>query len=240
MAWRGPNPFLSLYVSCQDTLLFSMAAINILVGFRNKTTDTTAKTGQSLIASPIFSSLPSGPSSQSQSQGMEVDQSQTQPQSEGGATGTAASAETTAATTQNRKFTPPVDAATGDLLVEGIVYLRLLLILLNLDAGKVEEVSCYSCILCFRELCRGNVVPTCPVSLSTCTIHFEGTRTALLTVQAGQFASETAELVSKANRRTLDQLAAKIYFYLARAYEIQGRLSELQPCVFRVFSWRRL
>lgn len=37
------------------------------------------------------------------------------------------------------------------------------------------------------------------------------------------------EIVSKANRRTLDQLAAKVYFYLARTYELQGRLSELQP-----------
>jgi 26S proteasome regulatory subunit N3 len=48
-------------------------------------------------------------------------------------------------------------------------------------------------------------------------------------IQAGQFALETTEIISKANRRTLDQLAAKVYFYLARAYELQGKLGELQP-----------
>jgi len=46
--------------------------------------------------------------------------------------------------------------------------------------------------------------------------------------QAGEFAMETAEMVSSYNRRTMDQLAAKVYFYLARAYELQGRLAELQ------------
>lgn len=66
-----------------------------------------------------------------------------------------------------------------------IVYLRLLLILLDLDAGKVKE--------------------------------------------AGEYAMETVEYAAKANKRTLDQITAKVYFYLARSYEIQGRLVELQP-----------
>ena len=35
-------------------------------------------------------------------------------------------------------------------------------------------------------------------------------------------------MVTTYGRRTMDQLAAKIYFYLARAYELEGRLSELQ------------
>jgi len=47
--------------------------------------------------------------------------------------------------------------------------------------------------------------------------------------QAGEFAMETAEMVGTYGRRSMDQLAAKVYFYLARAYELQGRLSELQP-----------
>ena len=34
--------------------------------------------------------------------------------------------------------------------------------------------------------------------------------------------------IGQLNRRTLDQLAAKIYFYLARAYELMGRSPELQ------------
>lgn len=40
---------------------------------------------------------------------------------------------------------------------------------------------------------------------------------------------ETTEICGKANRRTLDQLSSKVYFYLARSYELQGRLAELQP-----------
>lgn len=47
-------------------------------------------------------------------------------------------------------------------------------------------------------------------------------------LQAADFAMETAEMVSEYGRRSLDQLAAKVYFYLARAYELQARLSELQ------------
>ena len=39
-----------------------------------------------------------------------------------------------------KKYTPPIDQPTGDLIPEGTVYLRLLLVLLNLDAGKVVEV----------------------------------------------------------------------------------------------------
>lgn len=86
-----------------------------------------------------------------------------------------------------KKYTAPVDSATQDLIPEGVVYLRLLLILAALDAGKVAE--------------------------------------------AGAFAKETIELIQAANRRTMDQIAAKVYFYLARTYELQGRLAELRPCV---------
>lgn len=84
-----------------------------------------------------------------------------------------------------KKYTAPVDSATQDLIPEGVVYLRLLLILAALDAGKVAE--------------------------------------------AGAFAKETTELIQAANRRTMDQSAAKVYFYLARTYELQGRLAELRP-----------
>lgn len=52
--------------------------------------------------------------------------------------GTAAEAAT--GPSPKKKFVPPIDPATGDLLPEGIVYLRLLLILANLDAGRVVEV----------------------------------------------------------------------------------------------------
>ncbi|WRT66189.1 uncharacterized protein IL334_003142 [Kwoniella shivajii] len=128
-----------------------------------------SKTGQSLIANSIFSDLPSSSSSTSSGEEMEVDSA---PTTTDGST-----------TSTKKKFSPPLDS-NGDLIPEGIMYLRLLLILSNLDAGKV--------------------------------------------VEAGEFALESTEIISSLNRRTMDQIAAKIWFYLARSYEIQGRLSELQ------------
>ena len=62
------------------------------------------------------------------------------------------------------------DKAKVDNIPENIVYLRLLLILLDLDDSKVEE--------------------------------------------AGEYALETVEYASKANKRTLDQITAKVFFYL--------------------------
>lgn len=50
-------------------------------------------------------------------------------------------------------------------------------------------------------------------------------------IQTAKFLDETTEILAKANRRTMDQIAAKVYFYLALAFERQGRLQELQPCV---------
>jgi 26S proteasome regulatory subunit N3 len=52
-------------------------------------------------------------------------------------------AEATASTSaaQAKKFSPPLDGISQDLIPEAVVYLRLLLILMNLDAGKVKEVS---------------------------------------------------------------------------------------------------
>lgn len=52
----------------------------------------------------------------------------------------APAAEGTTVPTPKKKFVAPIYPATGDLLPEGIVYLRLLLILANLDAGRIIEV----------------------------------------------------------------------------------------------------
>lgn len=51
----------------------------------------------------------------------------------------------------------------------------------------------------------------------------------ILRQQVAKFLDETTEILAKANRRTMDQIAAKVYFYLALAFERQGRLQELQP-----------
>ncbi|KAK8864225.1 hypothetical protein IAR55_001471 [Kwoniella newhampshirensis] len=137
-----------------------------------------SKTGQIFIASDIFSSLPSSKSTSSEEE-MEIDPTPAK----------AEESNTTPPTTK-KKFTPPIDGSTGDLLPEAVMYIRLLIILLNLDAGRIKE--------------------------------------------AGDFALETTEIISSLNRRTMDQIAAKIWFYLARSYELQGRLAELQPSFLAV------
>ncbi|WOO85576.1 putative 26S proteasome regulatory subunit rpn3 [Vanrija pseudolonga] len=135
-----------------------------------------SKTGQALIAAPIFSTIKDGES-------MDVDSAAAP-----AADGTVAAAV--------KKYTAPLDASTNDLLPEGIVYLRLLIILAALDAGKV--------------------------------------------VEAGEFALETTEIIQAANRRTMDQIAAKVYFYLARSYELQDRLAELRPTLLAVRQTAKL
>ncbi|WWC70387.1 uncharacterized protein I206_104337 [Kwoniella pini CBS 10737] len=132
-----------------------------------------SKTGQSLIANSIYSDLPS---TSNNTEEMEVDS-------------TSPEITDSSSTTQKKKFVSPIDN-NNDLIPEGIMYLRLLLILQNLDAGKI--------------------------------------------VEAGEFALETTELISSLNRRTMDQIAAKVWFYLARSYELQGKLSELQSSLLAI------
>ncbi|KAJ3033715.1 26S proteasome non-ATPase regulatory subunit, partial [Rhizoclosmatium hyalinum] len=43
------------------------------------------------------------------------------------------------------------------------------------------------------------------------------------------FSSELVEYIQKLNRRSLDQLSAKIYFYYERFSEIANRLAEVRP-----------
>jgi len=44
-----------------------------------------------------------------------------------------------------------------------------------------------------------------------------------------EIAHHTAEKIHNWNRRTLDPIASKVYFYLSRAHEIQGNVSEIRP-----------
>ncbi|CAH1755914.1 13089_t:CDS:10 [Entrophospora sp. SA101] len=44
-----------------------------------------------------------------------------------------------------------------------------------------------------------------------------------------QLSNETRLKIQKLNRRTLDQLSARIYFYYARFYELTGNLGEIRP-----------
>lgn len=44
-----------------------------------------------------------------------------------------------------------------------------------------------------------------------------------------QLAHETVDKIQQLNRRSLDVIAAKVYFYLGRLYELQGDIAELRP-----------
>jgi 26S proteasome regulatory subunit N3 len=45
-------------------------------------------------------------------------------------------------------------------------------------------------------------------------------------------ANETVKKIQSLNRRSLDPIAAKVWFALERAYELGGELSDARPCVF--------
>jgi 26S proteasome regulatory subunit N3 len=47
--------------------------------------------------------------------------------------------------------------------------------------------------------------------------------------QASELAEATTKVVHGLNRRTLDQLSSRIYFYYVRSYELSGRLPETLP-----------
>lgn len=47
--------------------------------------------------------------------------------------------------------------------------------------------------------------------------------------KAKQLAHETVDKIQQLNRRSLDAIAAKVYFYLGRLYELQGEIAELRP-----------
>ncbi|KAG0246362.1 proteasome regulatory subunit C-terminal-domain-containing protein [Mortierella sp. GBAus27b] len=44
-----------------------------------------------------------------------------------------------------------------------------------------------------------------------------------------ELSNQTIGMVQELNRRSLDQLSAKVYFYYARFYEVAGRLAEIRP-----------
>jgi 26S proteasome regulatory subunit N3 len=47
--------------------------------------------------------------------------------------------------------------------------------------------------------------------------------------EAAEFSTSLVEEIHAQNRRTLDQIGAKIFFYYSRAYELLGDLSSIRP-----------
>ena len=47
---------------------------------------------------------------------------------------------------------------------------------------------------------------------------------------------QTAERIHSFNRRTLDSIASKVYFYLSRVHELAGDVSVVRPCVDHLSS----
>ena len=58
----------------------------------------------------------------------------------------------------------------------------------------------------------------------------KGSRYGLL-LQAVKCSDSLMSKVTSHNRRTLDMLAAKCYFYHSRAYEITGQLDKIRGCI---------
>ncbi len=50
--------------------------------------------------------------------------------------------------------------------------------------------------------------------------------------EAINFANDTVKKIQSLNRRSLDPIAARVWFALERAYELGGELSDARPCVF--------
>ena len=57
-----------------------------------------------------------------------------------------------------------------------------------------------------------------------------------LLLQAVKCSDSLMSKVTSHNRRTLDMLAAKCYFYHSRAYEITGQLDKIRRCVKTVLT----
>ncbi|EJU02426.1 diphenol oxidase-A2 [Dacryopinax primogenitus] len=58
-------------------------------------------------------------------------------------------------------------------------------------------------------------------------LHLSGSKDT--TEKAMALAHETVERIQALNRRTMDVIAAKVYVYLARLYEVTDRLAEIRP-----------
>lgn len=82
---------------------------------------------------------------------MQVDPSPTTSEAAEGAAKT-----TKAAAPSVKKYTPPVDGQTGDLILEATAYLRLLLAIINLDAGNNDQVSQISTVVLRYVRCAGS------------------------------------------------------------------------------------
>lgn len=50
--------------------------------------------------------------------------------------------------------------------------------------------------------------------------------------EAIDLANETVQKIQSLNRRSLDPIAARVWFALERAYELGGELSDARPCVY--------
>jgi 26S proteasome regulatory subunit N3 len=49
--------------------------------------------------------------------------------------------------------------------------------------------------------------------------------------EGAQFSTSLVENIHSQNRRTLDQIGAKIFFYFSRFYELLGNLASIRPYI---------
>ena len=98
------------------------------------------------------------------------------------------------------------------ILPEEDIYLTLLVIVYLLDANQIDKVRVCRC----RSICMQVCPPFMPIA-----------NTIPYILQGKALVDNTIIRLGNMNRRTLDQLAARVYFYYARLHEIAGDADEL-------------
>ena len=136
------------------------------------------------------------------------------------------STDTAAKATQGSSPAPGTPASSSsssanEFLPELDIYLTLLVIVHLLDQKKLDKVGCHPHTLYARHA-------SLPGRLTSRRLPLDAR------AQCAELADATVARLANLNRRTMDQLAAKIYFYYARLHELVGGpafLSSIRPCV---------
>lgn len=119
-------------------------------------------------------------------------------------------------TTSTRPGTPASSKKDEELIPEVDIYITLLVIVHLLDQKQLEKVKRWH-LEAYDDRLSGS-----------------GIR------QSKELADATVARLGSHNRRTLDQLAAKVYFYYGRLHELVGgpeSLSSIRPCAISLSKY---
>lgn len=99
--------------------------------------------------------------------------------------------------------TSKTEEERSSVLPEVDIYIHLNVLIYLLDENQIEKVK-----------------PTDENIKNSVTHHGE---------QGIELSNKTIQRMASMNRRTMDPLAARVYFYHARFYELSNRLAEIRP-----------